>query len=134
MPDVNLRNCQPFRSLADGTRGLDLQTIQIVSTRTRALLEQISPEVVAACDSFGDNVTFIPSSPQGCSPERHDSGNKLTLGVRPNQIDPIWADIPLLYGLSKAKCALVPTIAASAAADGEQVRQDTIPRIYKGSA
>jgi hypothetical protein len=134
IPQMNLRHCEPFRTLPDGTRGLDLQTIQAVSTITRTLLEETSPEVVAACDSFGDNVTFIPASPQGCSPERHTTGRKLTLGVRPEQIDPIWADVPLLYGLSKAKCALVPTVAAATAADRDGIRGATIPRIYKGSA
>jgi hypothetical protein len=113
LPDVDLHASQPFRMLSDGTFGVDLQMIQCVSQQTRRLLEATAPEVVAACDSFGEDVTFIPASPQGCSPERKQTGDAIALGVRPNQIDPVWADVPLLYGLARAKCSLVPMIAAA---------------------
>lgn len=114
---VDLHKCDPFRTLGDGTLGLDLQLIERVSRQTRALLEATAPEIVAACDSFGGDITFIPTSPQGCSPERKQTGEAVALGVRPNQIDPLWADVPLLYGLGRAKCSLVPMLAAVFNAD-----------------
>ena len=113
LPDLDLAKCEPFRTLADGTFGLDLQAINRISQQTRALLETTAPEIIAACDSFGGDVTFIPASPQGCSPERQQTGDAIALGVRPNQIHPLWADVPLLYGLARAKCSLIPMIEAS---------------------
>lgn len=112
LPDIDLRQCDPFYPLADGTLGLDLRVVNEVSRQTRALLENTAPEIIAACDSFGSDVTFVPASPQGCSPERQQTGDAVALGVRPSQIDPLWADVPLLYGMGRAKCSLIPTIEA----------------------
>lgn len=69
-------------------------------------MNEKAPEVVAACESFCDDVTFIPVSPQGCSPEPHGG----LLGVRPENIKPIWAEVPLLYAIGRAKCTLIPAI------------------------
>lgn len=113
LPEVDLRHCEPFHALADGTLGLDLRVIDQVSRQTKLLLENTAPEIIAACDSFGSDVTFVPASPQGCSPERQQTGDAVALGVRPSQIDPLWADVPLLYGMGRAKCSLIPTIEAS---------------------
>jgi hypothetical protein len=134
LSEVDLHTCDPFRRLADGTFGLDLQLISRVSQQTRSLLESTAPEIVAACDSFGSDVTFIPASPQGCSPERQQLGGSVALGVRPSHIAPIWADVPLLYGLSKAKCNLVPSITTkSESIKREQSTTDSAPRLFTGT-
>lgn len=106
LPFVDLQHANVYEQTANGVVGVNLSLIEEVSQIMRTLLNETAPEVVAACDGFCDDVTFIPVSPQGCSPER-DNG---LLGVRPQNIRPIWAEMPLLYAIGRIKCPLVPTV------------------------
>ncbi len=112
MPKYDLQKIAPYRLANDGFMAINRSMIDEVSSEVRRILLENAPEVVAAVENFCDDVTFIPASPQGCSPEL-DQG---LLGVRPNQISPIWSDVPLLYAISRAKCELVPVITRAAPA------------------
>jgi hypothetical protein len=107
---VELPRAEIYQPTADGIVGVNLSLIEDISKRVRQLLNETAPEVVAACEGFCDDVTFIPVSPQGCSPER-DQG---LLGVRPGNLKPIWAEVPLLYAVGRIKCPLIPTVSRRA--------------------
>ena len=104
VPELSLGAADPYVSTADGD-GINRRFMDRVSGRIRELLTATAPEVVVACDSVCEDVTFIPVSPQGCSPEVGEG----LLGVRPCNVQPLWAELPLLYAISRAKCSLVPT-------------------------
>jgi hypothetical protein len=56
-------------------------------------------------------VIFIPVSALGASPEIDpDTG---LLGIRPNDVSPIWAEVPLLYLLSRS--GLIPSFRRASA-------------------
>jgi len=58
-------------------------------------MEETCPEVVSTVESFARNVVYIPHSALGRSPVVDpDSG---TLCIRPRDIKPFWASVPLLY-------------------------------------
>jgi hypothetical protein len=136
LPELDLRRVSPFARLSDGAIGMNLATLKPISAQVESLIRQTSPEIVAACESFCDDITFIPMSPQGCSPIR---GEESLLGVRPGDISPVWAEVPLLYAISKAKCALLPVAPMAAAApepdvDGPDLSDDdSTPHIYRGT-
>lgn len=130
LPSIDLNNLHVYQPTANGIVGLNTTAIEEVSHAVRNLLNETAPEVVAACESFCDDLTFIPVSPQGCSPER-DQG---LLGVRPRDIKPIWAEVPMLYALGRAKWGLIPTVAQTGARGAKQQRPpDTIGelRVFK---
>ena len=115
-PKMDLTRLDPYVRTSKGT-GINDELVHRVSKRTQKLLSETSPEIVAACRAFCDDVTFLPVSSLGGSPERTDgdetesespSGN---LGVRPKNLKPIWSEVPLLYAISKSKSTLVPLIA-----------------------
>ncbi len=87
------------------TAGLDVDAIGKISTQVRSLLMKYSPEVVTAAESFAANVTYIPMSAMGGSPEVDAEGG--FLGFRPRDIDPMWVEIPILYVLNQVARNLV---------------------------
>ncbi|MDZ4821248.1 MAG: hypothetical protein SGJ20_19990 [Planctomycetota bacterium] len=86
---------------------LDMPVIESVSQKVRSMLWDFSPEMVSAAEGFSDHVYFIPVSATGCSPEIDPATGKL-LGVRPRDIDPIWAEVPLLLTLAKWGGGMIP--------------------------
>ena len=84
---------------------LDLDLIEAVSTQMRKLMSVYAPEFLNAAEGFAERVLFIPVSALGVSPEIDDDTG--LLGVRPNDVAPCWAEIPLLYLLSRA--GLIPS-------------------------
>ncbi len=101
--DMNSLLCRTDRGTA-----LDLRRLQRLSERTRELLFQLAPDIVAAAEGFSDEVIYFPNSALGCSPETLP-GNK-GLGVRPCNIRPRLAELPLLYALHRAVPTLIPGI------------------------
>jgi hypothetical protein len=90
---------------------LDLDLIDSVSTEMRRLMSSYAPEFLNAAEGFAENVIFIPVSALGASPEIDpDTG---LLGIRPNDVSPIWAEIPLLYLLSRS--GLIPSFRRASA-------------------
>lgn len=133
LPDLHLEQVSPYGQDSRGANGLDLSVIERVSARVRQLLEQTSPEIVVACDSFCEDVVFVPVSPQGCSPEL---GDGQALGVRPKHLRPIWAEVPLLYAINRAKCSLVPTLRTGRRSDSARrtdEEEPPAPRLYTGT-
>ena len=110
VPALDLQKLKPYAS-SMGNTYLNHSTIQKVSKFTEKLLKKLCPELVSAANSFSTDVTYIPSSPIGGSPEQvasnSDSERKL-LGVRPKNVDPIWPEVPLLYAISCSGSKLVP--------------------------
>jgi hypothetical protein len=104
IPSMDLDKISPY-TRSGGKTYLNSTVIKQVSNRVEKLLKTISPEVVSVCKSFCKDITYIPVSPIGGSPEVADSD---LLGVRPKNIRPIWAEVPLLYAMSRSKCKLVP--------------------------
>lgn len=86
---------------------LDMPRIEAVSDRVRDLLWEFTPELVSAAEEFTDHVMYIPVSATGCGPE-YDSETKQVLGIRPKNINPMWAEVPLLTALSRWGGGMIP--------------------------
>lgn len=99
---------------------LDMEYIRRESGRARALLQRLCPELVATAEDFSSNVTYVPCSALGHSPEMAESGKPanpsslaiqaedeggptqgVSLVVRPKNIKPIWGAVPLLALLAQ---------------------------------
>jgi hypothetical protein len=83
--------------------GVDTRRIDRVSRKLRSLLAQRTPELVSAAEDFCEHVVYIPVSSLGCSPEEATLPGATGTGlfVRPSQIGPRWASVPVVYMLSK---------------------------------
>lgn len=91
------------------TCALDVNMIKNVSFATRALLEEVCPEIVATAETFAGDVLYLPNSALGRSPELNpDTG---MLGIRPRDMTPIWVTVPLLYFLYER--GMVPALPKS---------------------
>jgi hypothetical protein len=98
---------RPWTPSSNGsTSAMQLDVVETVSNRLRAILSQVSPEVVSAAESFAAQVVYIPVSATGhapsCDPQTH------VMGFRPKDIKPIWAETPLLYVMSRWMQGLIP--------------------------
>ena len=135
IPGLKLREIFPYVRAGEGAIALNLTMLREVSRHICDLVRRSAPEIVSACESFCEDVLFIPVSPQGCSPEQQDGSARL--GVRPEDLQPVWAEVPLIYSLNKAKCSLIPSAEMSARPGTEGNSDDDdppSPRILKGSA
>ena len=101
----------PIRDAKQGIAGLDTDLIEDVSSQLRQILVKHAPEFVNAAEGFAENVTYIPVSALGRPPEV-DEGSGM-LGVRPNEVRPIWAEVPLLYLLNQTSAGLIPAVKRS---------------------
>lgn len=99
----------PWRTI-DGSSlaGLDRSRIDEQSKRVRQLMLETCPEIVSAAEGFAKEVVYIPVSALGRSPEV-DARTGL-LGIRPRDVRPIWASVPLLYALCRWRSGLIPHI------------------------
>jgi hypothetical protein len=96
----------PWRPISDGTLfALRNGLIEELSQGVRSLLGDLSPEVVAAAEGFSSEVIYIPVSSTGCSPEVDAQTG--ALGFRPKNINPMWAEVPPLYAMSRWMPGLV---------------------------
>jgi hypothetical protein len=69
---------------------------------------------VAAAERFSRNVCYIPTSATGCSPViagRQPDGKPI-YKFRRASIQPIWAEVPMLWVLHQLTKGLVPVAAA----------------------
>jgi hypothetical protein len=90
----------------DEMYGLDLERIERRSEAARNLMRQVCPEVVAAAENFARDVAYVPVSALGQTPLPHPQSK--SLAIRPRDIAPIWATIPLLYGMCRWMPGLIP--------------------------
>jgi hypothetical protein len=88
--------------------GLQLERIESLSKKLRALLWNLCPEIVSAAENFAEQVIYVPVSATGCSPELDPKSG--ALGVRPRDMNPMWTEVPLLYLLSRCMEGLVPYV------------------------
>ena len=101
----------PIRDARQGVAGLDLSLIESVSAQMRVIMSKLAPEFVNAAEGFANNVTYIPVSSLGRSPEVDEESGML--GIRPNEVKPVWAEVPLLYLLNQTSTGLIPAVRRS---------------------
>ena len=89
---------------------VDVPRIQQMSHKLRELLMQIAPEIVTVAEDFCDDVTYIPFSALGHSPQRIPDQPGLL--IRPRDIRPRWATVPILYALARWQAGLIPAVNA----------------------
>jgi hypothetical protein len=99
-------------SSASARSAVNLRGIDDVSHRLRALLLMVSPEIVSAAESFSSQVLYVPVSATGRGPETDP--NTGAFGFRPKDMEPVWAEVPMLYALSRWMQGLVPFVKPSA--------------------
>jgi hypothetical protein len=87
---------------------MQLDYIEQVSQRLRALLWELTPEFVSAVDGFAQNVTYIPVSATGCSPTVDPATG--AVGFRPRDMRPVWVETPLLYVLARYFDGVIPQV------------------------
>jgi hypothetical protein len=95
----------PWVTTRHGT-GLDRGKVERRSDQARVLLWQACPELVTAAEDFAQEVVYVPVSALGVLPRRGEKGP----AVRPADLKPRWATVPLLYGLSRWVPGLVPGV------------------------
>ncbi len=82
-----------YRKTSDGHHQLDLVELRKVSDATGVFLEKVVPEVVATARDITDEVWFLPVSSLGHNPKKE--------GVRPSEIKPMWAELPMVFTLAR---------------------------------
>ena len=92
-------------SAKSGLCAMQLEAIDDLSHEVHSVLWKLSPEIVSAAESFAEQVIYLPVSAGPRSGGRSDDG---TFGFRPRNINPIWAETPLLYVMSRWLEGLVP--------------------------
>jgi len=86
--------------------GLDIGIVERMSKRVRKILWELTPEIVSTAEAFAETVLFVPVSSIGRSPELDPVTGKLA--VRPRDMQPQWAEVPLLTVLALGTSGLVP--------------------------
>lgn len=89
--------------------------VERISNKIRELLMSLCPAIVAAAERFSRNVCYIPTSATGCSPVitgRNPHTRKPEYKFRRGSIQPIWAEVPMLWILHQLTKGLVPVAAA----------------------
>ena len=87
--------------LANGgkTQKYDRAHVTMVSAQVRSILTELCPEIVTAAESNWSSVCFLPFSATGCSPREHPETKML--GLRPDELRPVWPEAPFLYLLNE---------------------------------
>jgi hypothetical protein len=98
---------------------MNLELVDAVSTDVRTMLMRLTPELVSAAESFAENVVYIPASALGRSPEV-DAKSGL-LGIRPQDLNPLWAEVPLLYAMARWMDGVIPVRKPQAAPPGSPI-------------
>jgi hypothetical protein len=90
---------EPYLLSPAGTQVLDGNRIASVSHSVGDMLREMCPEIVASAEGFAKDLTFLPVSATGRSPEVDaETGS---LGIRPKDIAPYWVEVPILHALSR---------------------------------
>jgi hypothetical protein len=105
VPDLKLDLSRIIRRAGKTMSALDSEALGAVSDAVRQVLNQHAREMVMAAEGFAEEVVYIPVSALGCAPEIIDTSGML--GIRPRNIQPIWAEVPLLFALHRCTQGLV---------------------------
>jgi len=101
---------EPYVDNAEqGFQFVHTEFIEKISAKLRELLLQYSPGIVSEAETFSDNVIYLPVSATGTSPKFDEERSEL--GIRPQDMDPTWAEVPLVYSLAKWCDGLVGSFA-----------------------
>lgn len=120
---LNIERLPRAWTVGSGTlSAMKLQLVEELSQRVRSLLWTFSPEMVSAAEGFSGQVIYIPTSATGCGPTADPATGGY--GFRPKDIHPIWAEVPMLYVMSRWMHGLVPYVrpkgnGIDSGADGE---------------
>ena len=97
--DRDLRELNPIRLNSDSPEAaLDTNLILDVSFSVRELLLKANPAIVNTAESFFEHVVYIPASNFGTLAMKNANG---AIGIIPENIHPVWTEVPFLYLLSK---------------------------------
>ena len=95
---MDLRKISPWKQDKHNmSRKVDMDVLLNVSYHVRELLfgMKTTSSFVTTAESFSKRVLFIPFSSLGCSPEVLEADKSL-LGVKPDNVNPVWAGTPAL--------------------------------------
>lgn len=107
--DMETEPLLPDPAQPNSSHGLvDLPRIEGTSAALRRMLLQWTPEVVAAAEDFCRHIVYIPSSALGRGPEMQQETGML--GIRPKDIRPKWAAVPILYMFAKWGDGAIPAV------------------------
>ena len=84
---------QLYVEQANGLYALDVKKLKAISDTTQRLMTRVVPEVVSTALNIAEEVWFLPISALGHNPDKD--------GVRPSEIEPIWAELPFVFTLYK---------------------------------
>ena len=101
----------------NGHSAVNVEGVESVSSLVRNLLWKVSPEIVSAAESFASQVLYVPVSATGRGPETDPTTG--ALGFRPKDMKPIWAEVPMLYALSRWTQGLVPYVKPGSWSQGD---------------
>jgi len=100
-PDIR----EPYLAKEGQLATVDLDRVHRQSQACRSLMNSVCPELVHAAEDFAESVVYIPVSALGHTPEVGDDGKGGL--VRPADVRPLWATVPLLYSLCRWMPGLV---------------------------
>lgn len=127
-PLLGARGLDAVQAITQTAPAMSLLEVPRLSDASRVmheLLAKYAPEIVAAAEGFSQEVTYVPVSALGCAPEVNSETG--VLGVRPKDIRPIWAEVPMLLAIHKAAKGLVRARHLGAAA-GNVPHASPVPR------
>ncbi len=113
--EATLKRDWIFVERSGGPNLLNVAQLQRLSRKFRELLLQLAPEIVSTAEAFSEDVVYIPVSALGCSPRELPGAEpvgdppRLPLGVMPGEINPMWAEVPLLYAIQRTIPSLIGT-------------------------
>lgn len=107
---------QPFADPLAGS-SLNIAATRENSRRVREFLLKTCPNIVAGAEAISEEVCYFPVSPIGHSPKEFtrkrivggEEREETLLGPVPGCVKPIFAEIPVLWALSKICPKLVPS-------------------------
>lgn len=113
----------------------DMYVIMNVSFYIRKILHDKAPEFVSMVEAACSNVIYIPNSALGCAPELLSDGK--TWGIKPQNISPVWAEVPLLMLMSYMNLIPITNSCSSSKHIVEiekyQIARDMVTFIHPGS-
>ena len=90
----------------------DLNAVEGISKQMRNLLVNLCPAIVTAAERMSNTVCYIPTSSTGCGPfvDGHTANGNPIFKHRAGSIQPVWAEVPMLWILSQLTTNLIPIL------------------------
>ncbi|MBT3381669.1 MAG: hypothetical protein HOJ57_43195 [Lentisphaerae bacterium] len=99
--EEDLRSVTPWRVNPETmVCEIDIEVVMRVSFQVRELLLEFCPEIVHIAEAFARKVFFVPTSALGGAPTEVETGDGVMIAVRPEDMAPIWASVPVLLLLA----------------------------------